>query len=144
MKKYHERVKSFNEIITSELPWAVDLGITCVEMKKEKAKLLLKFNKKMLRPGATISGPTMMALADATMYAVVLNSIGIIKLALTTSFNINFLAKPEADNLIADGAVLKKGKRLVVTEVKIYSTTQEILVAHATGTYSIPPINLNK
>ena len=79
----------------------------------------------------------MMMLADACMYAVVLSLIGKVELAVTTSFNINFLRKPSESNLIAEGGIIKLGKRLAVMEVSIFS--QEEIVAHATGTYSIPP-----
>ena len=91
------------------------------------------------RPASHSSGPTMMALADATMYAVVLSAIGIVKLAVTISFNINFLHRPPPADLMADGRLLKLGKRLAVIEVTLHSDGHKEPVAHATGTYSIPP-----
>lgn len=80
----------------------------------------------------------MMMLADACMYAVVLSMIGKVKLAVTTSFNINFLRKPSESDLRAEGEIIKLGKRLAVLEVSIFN--QVDIVAHATGTYSIPPV----
>ena len=79
----------------------------------------------------------MMMLADACMYAVVLSMIGKVELAVTTSFNINFLRKPSESDLVAKGEIIKLGKRLAVMQVSIFS--QADIVAHATGTYSIPP-----
>lgn len=79
----------------------------------------------------------MMMLADACMYAVVLSMTGKVKLSVTSSFNINFLRKPSESDLRAEGKIIKMGKRLAVMEVSIFS--QEEIVAHATGTYSIPP-----
>ena len=79
----------------------------------------------------------MMMLADACMYAVVLSMIGKVELAVTTSFNINFLRKPIESDLLAEGEIIKLGKRLAVIEVSIFS--QQDIVSHATGTYSIPP-----
>ena len=76
----------------------------------------------------------MMMLADARMFAVVLSMLGEIKLAVTTGFNINFLRKPAATDLVARGKIIKFGKRLAVVEVSIFS--EEDIVAHATGTYS--------
>ncbi len=128
----------FNDIIKNDLPWAFDLGMHCKEISNGTATLELRYTKKMLRPGGTISGPTMMALADATMYAVVLGAIGAVKLAVTTSFNINFLSRPKANNLEAHGLLLKQGKRLIVIETKIFTVGVDHLVAHATGTYSVP------
>jgi len=79
----------------------------------------------------------MMMLADTCRYAVVLSMIGKVELPVTTSFNINFLRKPSESDLSAEGKIIKLGKRLAVLEVSIFS--EEDIVAHATGTYSIPP-----
>lgn len=93
-----------------------------------------------LRPGGTVSGPTMMALADTALYVALLREIGLVPLAVTTSLNFNFLRKPVADrDLLAECRLLKRGKSLAVGEVSICSEGNEAPVAHATGTYSIPP-----
>jgi len=93
-----------------------------------------------LRPGGTVSGPTMMALADTALYVALLREIGLVSLAVTTSLNFNFLRKPVADrDLLAECKLLKRGKSLAVGEVTICSESDEAPVAHATGTYSIPP-----
>ena len=90
-----------------------------------------------VRPGGTISGPTMMALADFTMYVGILASIGPVPLAVITNLNINFLRKPEARDLIAECRLLKLGRRLAVGEVILLSDGIAESVAHATSTYSI-------
>ena len=100
--------------------------------------MVLPYNDNSLRPGGTIAGPFMMMLADVCMYAVVLSLLGEIKLAVTTSLNINFVRKPANTDLVALGSMIKLGKRLAVLEVSIYSNDD--IVAHATGTYSIPPL----
>jgi len=92
-----------------------------------------------LRPGGTVSGPAMMGLCDSTMYLLILAQIGPVALAVTTNLNINFLRKPEVRDVIAEGRLLKLGKRLAVGEVAIFSDGEEEPVAHATLTYSIPP-----
>ena len=79
------------------------------------------FNDKFLRPGGTISGPTMMGLTDFAMYVAILASIGPVPLAVTTNLNINFLRKPAQRDLIAEVRLIKLGKRLAVGEVEIYS-----------------------
>jgi uncharacterized protein (TIGR00369 family) len=96
------------------------------------------YQPRFIRPGGTISGPTMMALADFAMYVGVLASIGPVPLAVTTSLNINFLRKPAARDLVAECRLLKLGKRLAVGEVEICSQGVDEPVAHATSTYSIP------
>ena len=93
-----------------------------------------------LRPGGTISGPTMMTLADFALYVAILGEIGIIGLAVTTNMNINFLRKPSGGvDLRGVCKLMKVGKALIVGEVWIYTIDQDEPVAHVTGTYSIPP-----
>lgn len=104
------------------------------------AKLRLSPTDIHLRPGGTVSGPAMMALADFAAYAVILGHIGPKALAVTTNLNINFLRKPElGQDLLAEGRILKLGRRLVVTDVSICRDGDGEIVAHATATYSIPP-----
>jgi uncharacterized protein (TIGR00369 family) len=97
------------------------------------------FDERSLRPGGTISGPTMMGLTDFAMYVAVLASIGPVPMAVTTNLNINFLRRPAQKDLIAECKLIKLGKRLAVGDVAIYSDGEEEMVSHATCTYSIPP-----
>jgi uncharacterized protein (TIGR00369 family) len=93
-----------------------------------------------LRPGGTVSGPVLMSVADVAIYVAVLATIGIVPLAVTTNLNINFLRKPPADRAIVGVCrLLKVGRILAIGEVSLYSQGSEDLVAHAVGTYSIPP-----
>ena len=132
-------VEEFNQIISDEIPWAHGIGMHADTIGEGVATLRLPYQASMLRPGGTIAGPMMMAVADACMYAVALSLLGPVKLAVTTSFNINFLFRPSPDDMLAEGRMLKLGKRLVVMEVTIHSEGHDEPVAHATGTYSIPP-----
>lgn len=92
-----------------------------------------------LRPGGTVSGPSMFSLADLSAYVAILAHIGPVALAVTTNLNINFLRKPPAGDLFGHCRILKLGKRLAVTEVAITAGDDADPVAHATATYSIPP-----
>ena len=93
-----------------------------------------------LRPGGTVSGPVLMAVADVALYVAILGEIGIVPLAVTTSLTINFLRKPSPDKRIVGVCkLLKVGKALAVGEVALYSEGTDMPVAHAVGTYSIPP-----
>ena len=93
-----------------------------------------------LRPGGTVSGPTMMTAADTALYVAILGEIGLVALAVTTSLNFNFLRKPAANkDIIAKCRLIKLGKTLAVGDVEIYSDGNDNMVAHATGTYAIPP-----
>ena len=90
-----------------------------------------------LRPGGTVSGPTLFTLADVSAYIVVLAHVGPVALAVTTSLNINFLHRPAPGPLVCTASVLKLGKRLVVVDCAIRDA-DERLVSQATGTYSVP------
>lgn len=93
-----------------------------------------------LRPGGTVSGPTMMTLADFALYVAILGEIGLVGLAVTTNMNINFLRKPSGSQDIRGVCKLMKvGKTLIVGEVWIYSVDTPEPVAHVTASYSIPP-----
>jgi uncharacterized protein (TIGR00369 family) len=99
----------------------------------------LAYGEHQLRPGGTLSGPTMMALADTTMYALVLSAIGFKPLAVTTNLSINFLRKPAPADLLGEARMLKLGKALAVADVFIRSDGMDDPVAHAVVTYSLPP-----
>jgi acyl-coenzyme A thioesterase PaaI-like protein len=92
-----------------------------------------------LRPGDTVSGPTLMALSDVGMYFAVLSAIGPVALAVTTNLNINFLRKPPAGDLVVETRLLKLGRRLAVGEVYVRSGDLPEVISQATVTYSIPP-----
>src|SRR5262249_55883158 len=114
-------------------------GLVILEIWHGGCRIRQDFLKNSLRPGGTITGNTMMLLADVSMYVAVLASIGWTPLAGTTNLNINFLKKPAPGALEAECRLLKAGKRLAVGEVSIRSVGETDLVAHATSTYSIPP-----
>lgn len=93
-----------------------------------------------LRPGGTVSGPSMFSLADVSIYLAVLSMIGPEALAVTTSCSIDFMRKPAAGrDLIAKARLLKLGKSLAVGDVLIFSDGTDDPVARASLTYSIPP-----
>jgi len=92
-----------------------------------------------LRPGGTVSGPVLMAVADVALYVAILGEIGIVPLAVTTNLNINFLRKPPADRAIIGACkLIKVGRSLAVGEVALYSEGLPEPVAHVVGTYALP------
>ena len=98
----------------------------------------MNISNEHLRPGDTISGPTMFLLADISFYLVTLSIIGPKSLTVTTNCSINFLRKPDKNNLTSNARILKIGKTLSVGDVLIYSLDKTQPVAHASLTYSIP------
>lgn len=134
-------VAEIETLLAAEFPQAFhpDSGLAVEHVEFGMCRVRQAYQPKMIRPGGTISGPTMMALADFAMYVAVFSAAGRVPLAVTTNLNINFLRKPEQADLIAEAKLLKHGKRLVVGEVTIHSHGQPDPVAHVTSTYSIPP-----
>jgi uncharacterized protein (TIGR00369 family) len=108
------------------------------EVGPMSATVRLHHHPDHLRPGGTISGPSMFALSDLALYVAILHEIGPVELAVTTNVSINFLRRPEPNDLIGRAKLMKLGKRLAVGEVALYSEGEADMVAHATGTYSIP------
>jgi acyl-coenzyme A thioesterase PaaI-like protein len=92
-----------------------------------------------LRPGGTVAGPVLMAVADVALYVAILGEIGIVPLTVTTNLSINFLRKPSADrDIVGVCKLMKLGRSLAVGEVALYSEGSDEIVAHVVGTYSIP------
>jgi len=96
-------------------------------------------DERHIRAGGTVSGPTLFSLADMGGYACVLSHVGREALAVTTNLNINFMRKAEPGTLEARCSILKLGKRLMVFDCTMVSVGSEDIIAHATGTYAIPP-----
>jgi uncharacterized protein (TIGR00369 family) len=94
-----------------------------------------------LRPGGTISGPTVMTLADSAAYMVLVSRIGPQALAVTTNLNCDFIRRPQPGELVADASVLKVGRTLALIDVLIYSRLEDgsltKVVARASVTYSL-------
>lgn len=137
--------QEIEQIIWAGLPAAKESGLR-IERASPDGRVRARFvyGPQMIRPGGTLSGPTMMALADAAMFAAIMARLGRLEMAVTTNLNINFLRRPAPEDLVADASILKLGKRLAVLEVSIFSSsdlTQSDAepVAHVTGTYSLPP-----
>jgi acyl-coenzyme A thioesterase PaaI-like protein len=92
-----------------------------------------------LRPGGTVAGPVLMAVADAALYVAIFGRLGIVPLAVTTSLTVNFLRKPESGrDIVGVCKLMKSGRSLAVGEVWLYSAGNEEPVAHAVGTYALP------
>jgi uncharacterized protein (TIGR00369 family) len=106
---------------------------------EQTARVRLRATPRNLRPGGTISGASMMALADLAIYAALLGEIGLVPLAVTTSLTINFLRKPPLADVLAEARLLKVGKALAFGEIVLVSERDPRPVAHCTSTYSIPP-----
>lgn len=115
-------------------------SFTIVEAQSKRATLRREVTDADTRPGGTVSGPTLMALADTALYVAIHATIGITPQAVTSNLNISFLRRPAADKaIIAECRMIKVGRSLAVGEVSLFSEGNSDPVAFVVGTYSIPP-----
>src|SRR5215468_8897121 len=133
-------VAELGAFLRAELPQMFGSGeITIENADGETCLVRQRYSDSMLRPGGTISGPTLMALADCAMYVVLLSAIGPVALAVTTNLTINFLRKgAPGHDIHAAAKILKLGNRLAVGQVSLMQAASPDPIAHVTATYSIP------
>lgn len=130
-------VAELQRIVDEAFP---DVGVPRIEtLEGDTLTLAATVGDRNTRPGGTLSGPTMMALADNAAWVIILAHIGPVLLAVTTSLHIDFLRKPAVTDLIARARLIKLGRRLAVVDVELFSRGETELVAKAQVTYSIPP-----
>ena len=139
MKEAKVSVAELAEMARENVPLVGALAMQVESVLPGSVTIRVPYRDEFIRPGGTISGPVLMAVADFAMYGVVLSLIGRVDLAVTTNLNINFLRRPPPGDVVARARILKLGKRLAVGEVLLHAGDQEDLVAHVTSTYSIPP-----
>ncbi len=132
-------IAEFKALSDATLPLVARLGIAVERLEPGRVVARMAFQPDNLRPGGTVSGPAMMGLADYTMYALVMSLDREAVAAVTININVNFLQKPPPGAVIAEGRMIKLGRRLAVAEVTLHCDDLDGPVAHATGTYSLPP-----
>jgi uncharacterized protein (TIGR00369 family) len=134
-------LEELEQLLTAEFPQMFNpqTGYVIDDIWFRGCRVRKRFSPRSLRPGSTINGPTMMALADFAPYVAIHASLGWSPMAATTNLSINFLRRPAAKDLLAEAHLIKLGKRLAVGDIAIRSDGEDELVAHATSTYSIPP-----
>lgn len=109
------------------------------EAGERSARVRLRYHDRHTRPGGTVAGTAMFTLADFAVYVAIISALGEVGLdAVTTNLNINFLAKPEPRDLVADVRLIRLGRRLAVAEVEMRSDGMSEMVAHAIATYALP------
>jgi uncharacterized protein (TIGR00369 family) len=132
--------EDLERLLSPEFPrlFHPETGLAILKVWDRGALVRQGFHPRTLRPGGTISGASMMMLADFTMYVAVLAAIGWVPGAVTTNLNMNFLSKPAPRALAAECRLIKLGRRLAVGDIGIRSEGESEMVAHATATYAIP------
>ncbi len=139
MRKPKITAEAFLELATEGVPYVGLLDCRVERLEHGEIDIRLPWQDLLRRPGGTVCGPAMMALADIALYGVVLSLVGPVALAVTTDLNMHFLRKPPPGDLIGRGRVIKLGRSLMVGEVSIEREEDPHPVAHAVGTYILPP-----
>ncbi len=117
---------------------AAPLPMRVTRSDADGVEVIWPYADTQLRPGGTLSGPTLMTLADTVAYVAVVARIGPEPLTVTSHLAIDFLRKPPPADLRATGELLKLGRRQAVVAIRIYSTQDDELVAYSTATYALP------
>lgn len=131
-------IPELHAFLAREFPQVAD-DFEIVDLAPLQLTLRLKTGERHLRPGGTISGPSMFSLGDCAVYLAILAHVGEEALAVTTSASLDFLRKPKAGrDLFAEVSLIKLGKSLAVGDVALRSEGETDLVARATFTYSRP------
>ncbi len=132
-------IAALEAFLAAQFP-QVDGQLRIEAITQDGIVIRLLVNESHLRPGGTVSGPTMFMLADVGVYLAILARIGPVALAVTTGCSMDFMRKPAAGrDLVCEVRLLKLGRSLAVGDALIFSDGQDVLVARATMTYSIPP-----
>jgi uncharacterized protein (TIGR00369 family) len=131
-------IDAFYRITATALPMAARMGFAVDNIGDGSVRVRMRHNDDWVRPGGTVAGPALMALADYAMYAAVMGALGPTPLAVTSNLNINFLRKPAPVDVIANCQALRIGRRQAVFEITLHSDGEPNPIAHVTGTYALP------
>lgn len=128
------------QFLKHEFPQSKNLtqSISIERLEPGEVSIAFEATDDHLRPGGTVSGPTLFWLSDLGGYICILSHIGPEALAVTTNININFMRKAAPGVLVTRARILKLGKKLMVFDVEICTRGTSDIIAHATGTYAIP------
>lgn len=130
---------ALNAFLAAEFPQVSD-SFRIDQVTREQLTARLCVSDAHLRPGGTVSGPSMFALADLAVYCVILSRLGPVALTVTTNASIDFMRKPLAGrDLLAQCRLLKLGRVLAVADTLIRSEGNDAPVARCSMTYAIPP-----
>jgi uncharacterized protein (TIGR00369 family) len=131
--------EEFQELAWQGVPFVRQLGWRLERFAAGDVAVRLPYSELLLRPGGTIWGPALMALADVALYGLVLSMIGRVEGAVTTNLSVHFLHRPAPADVLAEGRILRIGRRLAVGEVIMHTLDHPDPVCHVTRTYAIPP-----
>jgi uncharacterized protein (TIGR00369 family) len=135
--------EAFLDLAAKSVPFVAALGCRVERFEAGALTIRLPYADLLRRPGGTICGPALMALADIALWGLVMSVLGRVELAVTTDLNFHFLRRPAPVDVLAEARLLKLGRRLAVGEVTMCSEGDPHPICRAAGTYALPPGVLN-
>jgi uncharacterized protein (TIGR00369 family) len=131
----------FGPIMRDMVPYVGQLGIETVSWQRGRVMMRLPASEVILRPGGTVCGPALFALADIAFYGMIMSMLGRVDLAVTTDLTIHFLRRPRPVSVLGEARCLKQGGKLIVGDMLMWSEGDgpDNAVCHAVGTYALPP-----
>jgi uncharacterized protein (TIGR00369 family) len=127
-----------HKFLEEHFPQAAHLGLEIEHLDDAKIRVRVASDEKHLRPGGTVSGPTLVWMADLGFYLLLMGRLGSVAQAVTTNLNINFMRKPDPADLLGEGRLMKLGRTLAVGDFTIWNEGKDDPVAHVTLTYALP------
>ena len=130
--------EALNAFLAEAFPLSGEERARVIEAEPGRVRMQMSPGDRALRPGALVSGPTQMALADTAAYALVLAHVGPVAMAVTSSLTIHFLRGCPPGPLFADAHLLRLGRRIVTIDVRLWTQSAARLVAQASVAYTLP------
>jgi uncharacterized protein (TIGR00369 family) len=140
MKREASRItaEEFENALRFGIPFTNQFSYKMECLESGYARMRMQFDERHVRPGGTIAGPLLVMVADAALYAMVMSVLGMELFAVTSNLNIHFLRKPSPVDVIGEATMIRKGRRMIVGEVLLYSDGESEPIAHVTGSYALP------
>lgn len=132
-------VPEFQALADAEAPFATLFGLTVEDIGPGTARFRMHWREAVAAPRGSVTGAALMALADFAIYGVVLSVVGKVPLAVTTHLNVDLVRRCPAGDVACEARLIRAGRRLVTADAWMTSAASGAVVAHATGTYSVPP-----
>lgn len=130
--------QELDEIVAASIPWVGDLGLKVEAIGEGTCRARLPFGPRKVRPGGTVAGPMLVALASYAAYVAVLSAAGRVEQAAVVSQSATFF-KGTAGDVLAEARIVNRGRRLVTTETLLLAADPAAtLLAQVTAIYSLP------
>ena len=115
-------------------------GLRLVEVGEGRCVLEMPFSRAIVRPGGIVSGPALMAAADATMWMAVLTRLGPDDGSVTSTMTTTFLRAGWREAVRCEARVLRLGRRLVFGVAEC-TGRDGALLSHHVLTYARPEMS---